>query len=378
MRIAYGIMGYGRGHAMRSSAIIPSLEQAGHEIKVFAGPDAYAVMKDRFDCTLIPTIAWRYGPDGRVDTQRTIRENVGPMADVLFGGKGIAQMHRDWDDFHPHLAISDSEAWTHKTARQRNLPRISLDHVGIMAYCRPEFPLGDRMAAARDAWGYRTLMGLPEHAIVSSFYDAPARYRNVDVVGPILRDMVRAAQPQRGDYLLAYFNKGPHQFLPGVEQALRALDLPVRVYGTGRVGEDDNLSFRAPSQQGFVDDLAQCKAVLSTAGNQLISEAIWLGKPMLLVPEDVVEQRLNASMVCKMGIGEQMPLSALTGYDIERFLRHVDDYEQRLPEYRREGNKEALAALERGLERIRRSAGRRGARPFGALRSSVSDLLPRI
>lgn len=373
MRIAYGIMGYGRGHAMRSSAIIPTLEAEGHEVRVFAGPDAYAVMKDRFNCQLIPTIAWRYGADGRVDTERTIRENIGPMADVLFGGAGIRALHTQWDQFQPQLVISDSEAWTHKVARQRKLPRISLDHVGIMAYCRPEFPLADRAAAARDAWGYKTLMGLPEHAIVSSFYDAAPRYPHVDVVGPILRDMVLGARAQNGGYLLAYFNKGPHQFLPNVEQALRALDIPVRVYGTGRVGDDDNLSFRAPSQQGFVDDLAGAHAVLSTAGNQLISECIWLGKPTLLVPEDVVEQRLNAAMVCRMGIGEQADLSTLTGYDIERFLLRTDEYAARLPEYRREGNKEALAALERAVDRIRhrieparRSAGSRPRRFLAA------------
>ena len=371
MRIAYGIMGYGRGHAMRSSAIIPGLEAAGHQVKVFAGPDAYAVMKERFDCTLIPTIAWRYGQDGRVDTARTIRENVGPMADVLFGGAGVGAMHRDFDAFRPHLVVSDSEAWTHKVARQRRLPRISLDHVGIMAYCRPDFPLADRAAAMRDAFGYRTLMGLPEYAIVSSFYDAKPRYRNVEVVGPILRDMVLGARPTRGDYLLAYFNKGPHQFLPGVEQALRSLELPVRVYGTGRVGEDENLSFRAPSQQGFVDDLAGARAVLSTAGNQLLSEAIWLGKPALTLPEDVVEQRLNAHMVVQMGVGEQADLATLTGYDIERFLRQCDDYEQRLPEYRREGNKEAQAALERALDRIRRMAGGGRKTSLGALRSGT-------
>ncbi len=371
MRIAYGIMGYGRGHAMRSSAIIPGLEAAGHQVKVFAGPDAYAVMKERFDCTLIPTIAWRYGQDGRVDTARTIRENVGPMADVLFGGAGVGAMHRDFDAFRPHLVVSDSEAWTHKVARQRRLPRISLDHVGIMAYCRPDFPLADRAAAMRDAFGYRTLMGLPEYAIVSSFYDAKPRYRNVEVVGPILRGMVLSARPTRGDYLLAYFNKGPHQFLPGVEQALRSLELPVRVYGTGRVGEDENLSFRAPSQQGFVDDLAGARAVLSTAGNQLLSEAIWLGKPALTLPEDVVEQRLNAHMVVQMGVGEQADLATLTGYDIERFLRQCDDYEQRLPEYRREGNKEAQAALERALDRIRRTAGGGRKTSLGALRSGT-------
>ena len=36
MRIAYGVMGYGRGHAMRARAVLPSLMEE-HEITVFAG-----------------------------------------------------------------------------------------------------------------------------------------------------------------------------------------------------------------------------------------------------------------------------------------------------------------------------------------------------
>ena len=42
MRIAYGVMGYGRGHAMRTMSVLPAL-MAEHEVTVFAGGDAYPV-----------------------------------------------------------------------------------------------------------------------------------------------------------------------------------------------------------------------------------------------------------------------------------------------------------------------------------------------
>src|SRR3546814_4105084 len=114
-----------------------------------------------------------------------------------------------------------------------------------------------------DGWGYRQLMGVPERILVSSFYRAEPAYPQVHVVGPMLRDEVRAAKPRDGDYLLAYFNKGEHQYLPHIDRVLRLLDCKVRVYGTRRRGEDDNLDFRAPSVQGFIDDVAGCRAVLS-------------------------------------------------------------------------------------------------------------------
>ena len=39
MRIAYGVMGYGRGHAMRTLSVLPELMKE-HEITVFTAGDA--------------------------------------------------------------------------------------------------------------------------------------------------------------------------------------------------------------------------------------------------------------------------------------------------------------------------------------------------
>ncbi len=349
-RVAYGVMGYGRGHAMRSTAILRELQQR-YQVKVYAGPDAYAVMKDEFDCELIPCIHYRYGKHGRIDSLKTLRENLGSTADLLFGGAGTQQIAASWQAFRPDIVISDSESWTHRMARARRIPRISLDHVGVMAYCKPSFPAGDKFNGQRDRLGYLAMMGVPEFAIVSSFYPAPVRYDNVRVVGPILRDVVKQARIRDRGHLLAYFNKGEHQFHDGLEQALRACGRPVIVYGTPREGQDGNLLFKAPSQAGFVADIASSSAVIATAGHQLASECLWLKKPMLLLPEDAVEQRLNAHMVSVMGIGDKASLSDLTGYDIERFLREIETYRSNIPRFRRDGGSEALTALEHAIER---------------------------
>ena len=369
MRIAYGVMGYGRGHAMRSSAILAELGRE-HQIKVYAGPDAYAVMNEHFECELIPCIHYRYGASGQIDPLTTIRANISPSADLLFGGAGTQRIAQSWKAFRPELVISDSEAWSHQLARRMKIPRISIDHVGIMAYCKPQFATGDALLAQRDRLGYLAMMGRPDHAIVSSFFPAPPRYPNVSLVGPILRDMVYRARPAQGEYLLAYFNKGEHQFTEGVEQALRACGRPVVVYGAGRAGQDENLHFKAPSQQGFVDDMAGAAAVIATAGHQTASECLWLGKPMLLLPENAVEQRLNAHMACCMGIGAQASLLELTGYDIQRFLLRLDEHRHQIGRHRRDGRVEALAALERAMAEARRR-GRMRPRPL-AIRTASS------
>lgn len=359
MRIAYGVMGYGRGHAMRTLSVLPALGRE-HEITVFAGGDAYEVLAPRFPTVRIPTIGYQYSRAGTHSLPKTVAHNFAPMRDLLFGGAGTEQVADAMRRCGTELVISDSEAWTHRVAQRLGLPRISFDHVGIIAWCKPHFPPDLWALGMRDGWGYRQLMGVPERILISSFYAAEPAYPQVRIVGPMLRDEVLAAEPREGDYLLAYFNKGEHQYLPHVDRALRLLDCKVRVYGTGRRGEDENLSFRAPSVAGFVEDFAGCRAVLSTAGNQLIGEALHLGKPVLALPEAAFEQRLNAYMIERMGVGQRGELLRLTPSDVDRFLGHYERFRANLAWH---------------AQRAQAGDGRRQA--LEHLRADIADLVPR-
>ena len=371
MRIAYGVMGYGRGHAMRTMSVLPAL-MAEHEVTVFAGGDAYDVLAPRFPTVRIPIIGYQYSAAGTHSLPKTIARNFNPMADLLLGGDGMAEVERAMRERGIQLVISDSEAWTHRVAQRLDIPRISFDHVGIIAYCKPHFPPDLWALGMRDAWGYRALMGVPERILISSFYPAEPAYPQVKVIGPMLRNEVISTQPKNGDYLLAYFNKGEHQYLPHVDRALRLLDTKVIVYGTRHRGVDDNLDFRAPSVEGFVRDLAHCRAVLSTAGNQLIGEAIHFGKPILAMPEKAFEQRLNAYMIERMGVGMRGDLMSLSPSDVDRFLGNDDYYRSNMGEHRGDGRAEAIEAL-RGYigEWVqRRSPARRRVAPAGNVAAS--------
>ncbi|MFA5940450.1 MAG: glycosyltransferase family protein [Sinimarinibacterium sp.] len=376
MRIAYGVMGYGRGHAMRTMSVLPAL-MAEHEVTVFAGADAYEVLAPRFPTVKIPTIGYQYNDAGRHSFTRTVTRNFTPMSDLLFGGAGQAQLEREFTERGTQLVISDSEAWTHRAAQNHGIPRISFDHVGIIAYCKPHFPPDLWLLGMRDAWGYRTLMGVPERILVSSFYPAEPAYPQVQIVGPMLRDEVLRTQSSEGDFLLAYFNKGEHQYLPHIDRALRLLDCKVVVYGTKLRGVDDNLDFRAPSVDGFVRDLAGCRAVLSTAGNQLIGEAIHFGKPVLALPEDAFEQRLNGFMIERMGVGMRAEQKSLTPSDIDRFMGNHAWYKGNMDwhgrEHARDGRAEAIEALHRHIGELsqRRKPARRAAAVGAAVTRSA-------
>lgn len=374
MKIAYGVMGYGRGHAMRTMAVLPSI-MAEHEVTVFAGGDAYDVLAPLFPTVRIPTIGYVYHASGSHSVPKTIAKNLAPMTDLFFGGHGSELVEREIKSRGIELVVSDSEAWTHRVAQKLKLPRISFDHVGIIAYCKPHFPPDLWLMGMRDAIGYRSLMGIPERILIASFYPAEGAYPGVKVIGPMLRDEVLRTRPANGDYLLAYFNKGEHQYRPNIDRALRQLDCPVVVYGTPYRGKVDNLDFRAPSNEWFVHDLANCRAVMSTAGNQTIGEAIHFGKPILALPEEAFEQRLNAWMIERMGVGMRGSRLHLNPSDVDRFMGNYDFYKSNMSAHRGDGRAEAIATMKQYIDELAvegRSSGRVKSRARGRTVSSLA------
>jgi uncharacterized protein (TIGR00661 family) len=362
MRIVYGVHGYGRGHATRTLAILPHLIP-NHQLLIIAGGDAYSAIWPDFPVTRIPTLGFAYGRgSGQRSTWQTLRRNLSAALDLIWRGP-VFEMVRDIvRDFAPDVVISDAEAWTHQVAAALRIPRISIDHIGIMEYCRPPIEWHDRLEAKLDTLCYRMLMGSPDRAIVSSFYPAPPRRPGVCVVGTLPRPAVSNLSPHRGDYLLAYFNRGELQLSGRILKALEETGCPIHIYGTERRGRQGALTFLPLSSLPFLEDLAGCRAVISTAGNQLMGEAIYLGKPVLVMPECCVEQRLNAAAVERLGIGMRVQQRRFTAQRLREFLDRIDEFAANMLQHVRDGRAETLAALDRFLMEL----GPRGEALIGA------------
>ena len=65
---------------------------------------------------------------------------------------------------------------------------------------------------------------------------------------------------------------------------------------------DETLSFHQIDDVKFLNAMAGCKAYASTAGFESICEAMYLGKPVLMVPAHI-EQDCNAYDAMKAGAG---------------------------------------------------------------------------
>jgi len=81
-----------------------------------------------------------------------------------------------------------------------------------------------------------------------------------------------------------------------------------------------------PRPEGdFADALSRCKGVIAPAGHQLLSEALYLGKPVLAFPQKgQYEQKVNARMLEKSGYGIHGRFYRMKK-DLSRFLKRIDE-----------------------------------------------------
>lgn len=363
MRLAYGIHGYGRGHAMRALAVLPELVRR-HQVLILAGGDAYDALSGSFAVTRLPTLRYQLTRNGRISKSKSLAANLSTILDARWGGPGFTAVRDALADFQPDVVISDSEVFTSRVARRLKLPLISFDHFGLLVFCRPKVPWRDRLEHSVTTWAYRRLFPSPDRAVVCSFFDAPPRRAGVGVVGPVIRPEVRAVAPTNGDHLLVYLSQGHDDFANRIERALSELDCPVRVYGTPHRGARGNLEFKPVANLPFIEDLASCRAVFATTGNQLLGEVLHFRKPILGMPVDVLEQRLNAAQIERLAIGMTVSRTGVSADVLRSFLRRVPEFESRFPQRPVNGEAEAVRALERFAEelRIKGSGGRAHAR----------------
>ena len=141
--------------------------------------------------------------------------------------------------------------------------------------------------------------------------------------------------------------------------ALRASGIPCRVYGMrGGPAEgttDANLEFKPRSNEEFVEDLRTARGVVAGGGFSLMSEAVYLGKPMLAMPLfGQFEQALNSRYLEREGYG--VAATELTPAVLDRFAAGLDGFRDRLSGYEQRGNEVALETIEGRI--VAASAGR--------------------
>jgi hypothetical protein len=335
MVIAYSCAGEGFGHAARMAALAPVLSQA-HSVRCFVPRGIRSWLRSRlpgYDFHWLPAFSF-VKQGNRVMQLRSLGRGLGL---ALRMPKIVAALARRLRAIGAGAVLSDFDPFLAWAGRVAGLPVIQFNHPGIVQ----RYPAFTPRALA-GVICTRLMEGPYHRRVWTSFFGGD--------VGPILREGLRPDKATRGDYITV-----------NLAQRLRPFVLPE----LDRLGIEYQVF---PCERGDYDAaLLGCRAVISTGGYQTASEALCLGKPLLLMPQDgQYEQKLNAKMAVLSGGALSCRVEDF-GKTLPRFLASIPSLRAEEGDrfLFRDGTQQAAAIILAALEGRPRALA--AASPDGAL-----------
>ena len=283
MLILYGIQTTGLGHLSRSLKIIKSLEKRGHKVDIVtSGPDQNIL---DINSKHYKGYSFIKNKGGEISITQT-----------LFG-QDISQLYRDIKNFPKRdydFVISDFEPISSWISKHRNIPLFSVSNQSNFSssnYTRPLSILALSEVIMK--------IGIPFGRPIG-FHWKP--FDNF-IYKPIIRDEILfAGDRKEEDYYLIYINK------MSIENTIGVLKRFVKenfiIYSSGLYSGNlpKNIKIKQLNFESFTKDLISCKGVITNSGFSTITEAIFLGKKLMSVPQkNQWEQLCNAYDLAKDG-----------------------------------------------------------------------------
>lgn len=297
MCIFYSLPGEGLGHCARVLSILDYLEA---EVHIFTWGEAYDFLKKENYPYLhkITSLPFGRNKKGKISTVKSIVNFL----------KFIKNYQESFDycisQYHihkPDLFIADFEGVLPRAAKHLNQYYLSIDNQHKFSRCDlSDLPFKLRMHAYGMGFYTEKLMPNPELAIVSTFYhSATKKYGNTILTNCFLRKKFEEITPSTGNYILVYYKQSMGEQILDLlkdQNNVKVYNFPYKKY---------HFQYCELSNENFIRDLAGCKALIASAGNQLLGEAIYYNKPMFLIPEpNQPEQSINVFYIKKMGYGD--------------------------------------------------------------------------
>ena len=375
MRILYGVVGEGMGHATRSKVTCEHLVERGHEVKIVVSGRAHDFLAksfpsrrdapDQVTVVEIKGLTIRY-VDNRMDRDGTLARNLALAPSIV--SNNVSAYYDKVIGFDPDVVITDFDSFAYLFGKRHRLPVISIDNQQIISRCKldPEVKKGIKVDYQMTKAFVRAKLPACEHYVVTTFFEPPIRKKFRDdttLVPPILRRAILDAKGRArvGEHVLVYQTSASDSQL--VSQLGELREHRFVVYGLKRhdqksahVGKTpSNVVLRDFSEEGFVTDLATSQAVVCNGGLSLIGEALYLGKPIFSVPvRNQFEQVMNARYLEELGYG--LTADAIEPQLLRLFLRERPKYAARVAKHKQRGNEILFETVDDLLKKVAKRA----------------------
>jgi uncharacterized protein (TIGR00661 family) len=312
MKYMFIIQGEGRGHLTQAISMYEMLTNNGDEVKeILVGTNKLSSLPsfflEKIKCP-VSTFHSSYFLFSSKNKKslffKSIFCNLGKLPNYI---KSIRFIKDRIDGNDIDLVINFYEVLTGLTYAfmRPQTPYICIAHQYLFFHPDFVFPEKNRLQLAGLLFFTRLTCLRASRLLALSFREM-RNVNNIRVVPPLIRAEVTRKTPTQGDYILGYMlNAGFAEQI--IDWRDKHKDVCLHVFWDKKevpkeVQIDETLTFHQLDDTTFLNYMADCKAYASTGGFESICEALYLQKPVMMIPAHI-EQECNAFDAVNSGAG---------------------------------------------------------------------------
>ncbi|MBX9783350.1 MAG: hypothetical protein K2X48_08670 [Chitinophagaceae bacterium] len=327
----FAVQGEGRGHLTQAIATYELLTAKGHEIKaVLIGSskrrEIPAFVKERIKAPIITYSSPNFVTDKNNKSIRLGKTILYNLVKWKLYRKSVQIIKNTLEDFKPDVVLNFYEPLIGLASFNKPIHQniISIAHQFIYLHPEFQFPEGGNRSDKAAIKQYTKLTSKGSSKLIAlSFYPLQQNiYKNIIISPPLLRKEVQEQEPHNGNHLLVYvLNSGYMQDIINWNKKYPFVELHCFTDSAtvkGKWQYNDSLCFHSLDDKKFLRYMSASRGLVTTAGFESVCEAMYLNKPVLMVPvQGHFEQWCNSRDGAKAGAGiysDAFTIDALLNY----------------------------------------------------------------
>lgn len=284
MKILYAIQGTGNGHLSRAIAILPKLKNRVQVDVLVSGIQSDIEFPFEVKYKL-DGMSFIFGKKGDINYTETLKK-----VNFIQAFKDIKNCPvQEYD-----LVLNDFEPITAWACKLKNVPCVSLSHQA--ALLSPLSPRPKRKNLVFD-------IILKHYAPTKKQYSFHFEKYDKGIFFPIIRDQFRIAEIKTEPHYTVYLPAYSDEKIIKVLSEIKNVQWQVFSKHTKKNYFFNNVEIHKINLASFEKSITSCSGVICGAGFETPSEALYLGKKLLVIPmKGQYEQQCNAQSLKKMGV----------------------------------------------------------------------------
>jgi len=333
MQYLFVVQGEGRGHFTQAISLKVMLEKNGHEVvAVMVGRSSNRALPDFFlqkiETEIIPFLSPNFLPAPKGKKPFILLSVLYNLLLIPQYIESMLKIRKTIVQKQPDVVVNFYELLCGLTYGFLN-PSVPMINIAHQYYFQTEHfsYTGTNRKGFRLLNFYSQLTALHAHKILAlSFRDKQSCQRTkIKIVPPLLRNEVLAMQPTSGNYIHGYMlNNGYAETLAAWSNEHPELELHFFWDKKGVDAEHaltPNLTMHALNDVLFLNYMAGAAAYATTGGFESVCEAMYLQKPVLMVPTHI-EQACNVMDALSSKIGV-----ASDNFQLDKLISFVPYYQ---------------------------------------------------